>query len=89
MNGSIAFLGNNDGCFQISCDAGTGDGGGTDGGVICGGSTSISCPTGQVCDYNTPNRCGSGSLEDGGPDRRRGGAALVRTFRPCPSASST
>ncbi len=62
MNGSIAFLGNNDGCLQISCDAGTGDGGGTDGGATCGGSTSIPCPTGQVCDYNTPNRCGSGSV---------------------------
>ena len=35
MNGSIAFLGNNDGCFQISCDAGTGDGSGTDGATSC------------------------------------------------------
>jgi hypothetical protein len=77
MNGSIVYLGNNDGCFQISCDAGTGDGGGTGGAggaggiggaggtggaALCGGSTSIPCPTGQVCDYNTPNRCGSGSV---------------------------
>jgi hypothetical protein len=36
--------------------------GGTGGAATCGGSTSIPCPTGQVCDYNTPDRCGSGSV---------------------------
>ena len=36
--------------------------GGAGGGAICGGSPGIPCAAGLVCDIDTPNRCGSGSV---------------------------
>jgi hypothetical protein len=41
--------------------AGRGGTGGA-GGAVCGGSPDIPCAGGLVCDINTPNQCGSGSV---------------------------
>ena len=57
--GGAAGSGGTGGAGGVAGRGGAGGGGGT---AICGGSTSIPCPTGQVCDYATPNRCGSGSV---------------------------
>jgi hypothetical protein len=39
---------------------GAGGGGGAGGAQDCSASPLVACPSGQVCDYDTPNRCGAG-----------------------------
>jgi len=34
--------------------------GGAGGGQVCTSAPLVPCPSGQVCDYDTPNRCGAG-----------------------------
>jgi len=61
MNGSIAFLGYNDGCNQIICDAGIGDGGGADGAIAaCSSVTTLAeCDARADCHpvFIDPNDC--------------------------------